>query len=59
MSFLAPVLQILKKNMLKVKKNNLYLMSVVDHITNIRERFSYYEKTISPNEILVFDKFCF
>ena len=48
-----------KKNMLKVKKNNLYLMSVVDHITNIRERFSYYEKTISPNEILVFDKFCF
>ncbi len=44
-----------KNNMLKVLKNGINLKAVIDHITNLKERFLYNKKTIFPSEILVFD----
>ena len=48
-----------KINMLKIIENGVKVKAVIDHITNIDNRFRLNKKKINPNEIIIFDQVIF
>jgi len=47
-----------KKYLLKSLNKKIYCISVIDHFTNIEDRF-FYIKKINPNEIWVYDRYIY
>ena len=48
-----------KENMIKIRKFNLKINAVVDHLTDFSNRFYFNKHRIVPDKILVFDKIIF